>query len=176
MPPFSCPEKELYFRRSNKARNWRRNNFKVVNTVSVPSKGCVFGGDENKHIVTYDDFYLHWENIGDRSCEPDSASDDSEPNIEFDSEPDGEPESEPDGETESEADGETESKPDGESESEPDGEPDCNPDSKAVSKTFTWQFVWADLLRQDGLQVGSLTRPVGSQIDGVLAANSKVTL
>ncbi len=148
MPPFSCPEKELYFRRSNIARNWRRNNFKVVNTVSVPSKGCVFYGDENKHIVTYDDFYLHWENIGDRSCDPDSASDDSE----FDSESDGEPES------------------------EPDGEPDCNPDSKTVCKTFTWQFVWADLLGKDGLQVGSLTRPVGSQIDGVLAANSKVTL
>jgi hypothetical protein len=125
MQPFSCLEKAFYFRRSNAARNWRRNNFKVTFKISVPSFKDQRGVYEN--IITYDDFYLHWENLGDRSCEPDS---------------------------------------------EPDGEPE----SETVSKIQTWQFVWADLLGQDGLQVGSLTRrPLGSQIDGVLAASSKVT-
>jgi len=96
MQPFSCPEKEFYFRRSNAARNWRRNNFKVVNTVSVPSFNRSFSHEfEDKHIITYDDFYLHWENIGDRSCDPDCGSDDSE----SDSKPDGVPDKKPDTKT-----------------------------------------------------------------------------
>ncbi len=50
---FSCPEKEMFFRRSKSERNWRKNNFKVIDNLTIHDDIFL------DSITQYRDFCVH---------------------------------------------------------------------------------------------------------------------
>ena len=62
-PVQACPEKEMFFRRSKTERNWRQNNFKIIDVHDISFEQCPCSVLEN--TASYKDFYVHiWFNEG----------------------------------------------------------------------------------------------------------------
>ena len=56
--PQSCPAKEIFFRRAKSERNWRKNNFRVVDYCPLPNQEF-----RNFTYAEYQDFFIRLQDV-----------------------------------------------------------------------------------------------------------------